>query len=118
MNGTSQDPFANARSLVTRVVVGQASVTLLLALVAVLFDGVRAGGSAALGGGIGAATTLYMASRALDGDADDAQVMLRRFVRAEVLKVGLTVFLFVVAFKFLPVSPPWLLGGYAATYAA
>ena len=59
-----------------------------------------------------------MASRALDGDADDAQVMLRRFVRAEVLKVGLTVFLFVVAFKFLPVSPPWLLGGYAATYAA
>ena len=44
--------------------------------------------------------------------------MLRRFFRAEVLKIGLTVFLFVVAFKFLPIAPLWMLGAYAATYAA
>ena len=35
-----------------------------------------------------------------------------------VLKVGLTVFMFVVAFRFLPIAPLWMLGAYAATYAA
>ena len=98
---------------------GQALISLLIAVVASLVDGLQAGGSAALGGGIGTGATYYMASRAFAGSADDdGRTMLRRFFRAEVLKIGLTVFLFVVAFKFLPIAPLWMLGAYAATYAA
>ena len=105
--------------MVTRILWGQALITLLLALVALLVSGVQAGWSAALGGGIGTGATFYMASRALAGSADDdGRTMLRRFFRAEMLKIGLTVFMFVVAFRFLPIAPLWMLGAYAATYAA
>lgn len=105
--------------MVTRILLGQALISLLIAVVASLVDGLQAGGSAALGGGIGTGATFYMASRALAGSADDdGQAMLRRFYRAEVLKIGLTVFMFVVAFKYLPIAPLWMLGAYAATYAA
>jgi ATP synthase protein I len=105
--------------MVTRILWGQALISLLIALVALLVSGVQAAGSAALGGGIGTVATVYMASRALTGSADDdGLTMLRRFYRAEVLKIGLTVFMFVVAFRFLPIAPVWMLGAYAATYAA
>jgi ATP synthase protein I len=105
--------------MVTRILWGQALITLLLALVALVVSGVQAAGSAVLGGAIGTGATFYMASRALTGSADDdGQAMLRRFYRAEVLKIGLTVFMFVVAFRFLPIAPLWMLGAYAATYAA
>lgn len=108
-----------ARHLATRIVVGQALVTALAALIALLVSGAQAGWSAGLGGGIGTAATLYMAMRALGGTGDeDGRGMLGRFFRAEFLKIGLTVFLFVLAFKFLPVAPAWLLGAYAATFAA
>lgn len=105
--------------MVTRILLGQALITLLIALVALFVSGVQAGWSAALGGGIGTGATLFMASRALTGSADDdGRTMLRRFYRAEVLKIGLTVFMFVVAFRSLPLAPVWMLGAYAATYAA
>ena len=105
--------------MVTRILLGQALISVLIALVALLASGVQAGGSAVLGGGIGTGATFYMASRAFAGTADDdGRAMLRRFYRAELLKIGLTVFLFVVAFRFLPIAPVWMLGAYAATYAA
>ena len=105
--------------MVTRILWGQALITSLIALVALFVSGVQAAGSAALGGAIGTGATFYMASRALAGSADDdGRTMLRRFYRAEMLKIGLTVFLFVVAFRFLPIAPVWMLGAYAATYAA
>lgn len=105
--------------MVTRILLGQALISVLVALAALVVGGVQAGGSAALGGGIGTGATFYMASRAFAGSADDdGQTMLRRFYRAEVLKIGLTVFMFVVAFRFLPIAPLWMLGAYAATYAA
>jgi len=105
--------------MVTRILLGQALISLLIALVALLADGAQAGWSAALGGGIGTVATCAMALRALAGSADDdGRMMLRRFYRAEMLKIGLTVFMFVVAFRFLPIAPLWMLGAYAATYAA
>ena len=105
--------------MVTRILWGQTLISLLIASVALVASGAQAAGSAALGGGIGTVATLYMASRALGGSADDdGRTMLRRFLRAEMLKIGLTVFLFVVAFRFLPIAPLWMLGAYAATYAA
>ncbi len=105
--------------MVTRILLGQASISLLIALVALLLDGAQAGWSAALGGGIGAGATFFMALRALIGSAeDDGPAMLKRFYRAKILKIGLTVFMFVVAFRFLPIAPLWMLGAYAATYAA
>ena len=105
--------------MVTRILLGQALITLLIAVVAYFADGVQAGWSAALGGGIGTGATFFMALRAGIGSAeDDGPAMLRRFYRAEMLKIGLTVFMFVVAFRFLPIAPLWMLGAYAATYAA
>lgn len=105
--------------MVTRILLGQALITLLIAVVALLADGSQAGWSAALGGGIGTSATFFMALRAMVGSAeDDGPALLRRFYRAEVLKIGLTVLLFVVAFKYLPIAPLWMLGAYAATYAA
>ena len=105
--------------MVTRILLGQALISLLIAAVALALDGAQAGGSAALGGGIGTGATFFMALRTLVGNAeDDGPALLRRFYRAEVLKIGLTVFMFVVAFRFLPIAPLWMLGAYAATYAA
>ena len=105
--------------MVTRILLGQALITLLIAVVALIADGAQAGWSAALGGGIGTGATFFMALRTLVGSAeDDGPAMLRRFYRAEMLKIGLTVFMFVVAFRFLPIAPLWMLGAYAATYAA
>ena len=105
--------------MVTRILLGQALISLLIALIALFASGAQAAGSAVLGGGIGTGATFYMASRALGGSADDdGRTMLRRFYRAEMLKIGLTVFMFVVAFRFLPIAPSWMLGAYAATYAA
>ena len=113
-----RERLSDARGLATRIVTGQASVTLLLAVIASVIGGAQAGWSAALGGGIGTSATLYMATRALGRDESDGPAMLRRFLRAEVLKIGLTVALFILAFRFVPVAPLWMLGAYAATYAA
>ena len=113
------DPLSGARRFASRIVAAQALVTVLLVLVALVAAGAKAGWSAGLGGGIGTGATLYMAVRAFDGTAGaDGREMLRRFFRAELLKVGLTICLFVLVFRFVPVLPLWLLGAYAATYAA
>ncbi len=109
--------LASARQLAFAVVLGQAAVTLAVALACVSFAGGRAAVSALLGGGIGTLTSLAMVLLAFGSWASGrAERMLVAFYTGELAKLVLVVALFSAVLWWLKPSPGALLGAYGATF--
>ncbi|MGB6451398.1 MAG: ATP synthase subunit I [Steroidobacteraceae bacterium] len=109
--------LASARRLAFGVVLGQAAVTLAVALACVPFAGGKAALSALLGGGIGTLTSLAMVALAFGGWASgSAERMLVAFYAGELAKFVLVVALFAAVLWWLKPSPGALLGAYGATF--
>jgi len=107
----------NARRLAFGVVLGQAAVTLIVALSSWLIAGRGAALSALLGGGISTAASLVMAALSFGGSAGaNAQRSLRALYVGEAVKVALVVLLFVVVLKVMTVAPLAMLAAYVATF--
>ena len=108
----------NPRRLALSVVLGQATVTLLCALVSWAIADSRAAVSALLGGGISSVASLVMALVAFHKEASmSPQRALSAFFTGEAAKVAVVIVLFVVVLKTLKVVPLAMLGSYIATFA-
>jgi ATP synthase protein I len=109
--------LALARRLALSVVLGQAAVTVICALVAWLIADSHAALSAALGGGISTVASLAMACLGVGGrSAADPQRALRTFFVGETAKVVVMIVLFIAVLKTMKVVPLAMLGTYAATF--
>jgi F0F1-type ATP synthase assembly protein I len=97
--------LALARRLALSVVLGQAGVTLVCALLGWLIAGSHAAVSAALGVGL------------TPKSAADPQRAMRAFFIGETAKVAVVIVLFVVVLKSMKVVPLAMLGTYVATFA-
>jgi len=107
----------SARRLVYGLVLGQAVVTLAVALVCFLIAGSKGALSALLGGGISTLASLVMALLAFGGRAGvDAQRAMRAFYVGEAFKVAVVVALFVIVLKSMKVSPGAMFAAYVATF--
>jgi len=108
----------NPRRLALSVVLGQAAVTLICALVSLGIADSHAAMSALLGGGISSAASLAMALVAFGKRAEtDPQRAIRAFFVGESAKVAVVIVLFVVVLKTMKVVPLAMLGSYIATFA-
>ena len=108
----------NPRRLALSVVLGQAAVTLLCALVSWGIADLRAAVSALLGGGISSVASLAMAYVGFGREATtDPQRAIRAFFVGEAAKVAVVIVLFVVVLKTMKVVPLAMLGSYVATFA-
>lgn len=108
----------NPRRLALSVVLGQATVTLLCALVSWAIADSRAAVSALLGGGISSVASLAMALVAFRKEASmSPQRALGAFFTGEAAKVAVVIVLFVVVLKTMKVVPLAMLGSYIATFA-
>jgi ATP synthase protein I len=108
----------NPRRLALSVVLGQAAVTLLCALVSWAIADSRAAVSALLGGGISSLASLAMAFVAFGKQAaTDPERAIRAFFAGEAAKVAVVIVLFVVVLKMMRVVPLAMLGAYIATFA-
>ena len=106
-----------ARRLALSVVLGQATVTLLCALVSWAIADSRAAVSALLGGGISSVASLAMALVAFRKEASmSPQRALGAFFTGEAAKVAVVIVLFVVVLKTMKVVPLAMLGAYIATF--
>ncbi len=105
------DTFRLAR----RILLGQASVSAVLALLGGALFGVRAGLWVLAGGAIGTIANLYMTLAALRSVGGNAGLALRRLFTGQFVKVGLTVLLFYAAARRGNVVWPALIAGYIAT---
>ena len=109
--------LALARRLALSVVLGQAVVTIVCALVSWLIAGPRAALSAAMGGGISTAASLVMALLGFGGkSAADGQRAMRAFLMGETAKIAIVIVLFVMVLKTMKVVPLAMLGTYVATF--
>jgi ATP synthase protein I len=106
----------NARRLAFGVVLGQAVVTGIVALLSFAMAGPAGGWSAILGGGISTLASLAMAVVAFGGASADAQRAVTAFYVGEALKLALVVALFVLVLKVMKVSPLPLFAAYMATF--
>ena len=107
----------NPRRLALSVVLGQAAVTLVCALVSFAVADIHAAISALLGGGISAAASLAMAMIGFGKKAaTDPQRAIRAFFVGETAKVAVVIVLFVVVLKTMKVVPLAMLGSYIATF--
>ncbi|MEO7774378.1 MAG: ATP synthase subunit I [Steroidobacteraceae bacterium] len=106
----------DARRVALGIVVGQATLTAIVAAVCYLLFGPRAGLSAALGGGIGTAASLALALIAFRGGQQSPQRIARAFFVGEAAKVAVVVALFVVVLTAMEVVPAALFGAYVATF--
>jgi ATP synthase protein I len=110
--------LALARRLALSVVLGQAAVTVVCALLSWLIAGSHAALSAAMGGGISTAASLAMAMLGFGGRTTaDPQRALRAFFVGETAKFALVIVLFVAVLKTMKVVPLAMLGTYVATFA-
>jgi ATP synthase protein I len=108
----------NPRRLALSVVLGQAAVTVLCALVSWAIADSRAAVSALLGGGISSLASLAMAFVAFGKQAaTDPGRAIRAFFAGEAAKVAVVIVLFVVVLKMMRVVPLAMLGAYIATFA-
>jgi ATP synthase protein I len=108
----------NPRRLALSVVLGQAAVTLLCALVSWGIADSRAAISALLGGGISTVASLAMALVGFGKQAaTDPQRAIQAFLAGEAVKVAVVIVLFVVVLKTMKVVPLAMLGSYIATFA-
>ena len=103
--------------LALRILQWQAGVALAAAAVAALGWGRRAGLSALAGGAIGLIANLYMTLRSLRA-AKSAGDALGRVLMGQMVKVAITVGLFVAAARFPGLVWPAMLIGYIATLIA
>src|SRR6266852_6002659 len=116
MRGIAID-LPNPRRLALSVVLGQATVTVLCALVSLGIADSRAAVSALLGGGISSLASLAMALVGFGKQAaTDPQRAIRAFLVGESAKVGVVIVLFVVVLKTMKVVPLAMLGSYIATF--
>lgn len=107
----------SARRLVYGLVLGQAAVTLVVALVCFAVAGMKGALSALLGGGISTLASLAMALLSFgSGTGVDAQRAIRAFYVGEAFKVALVVALFVIVLKSMKVSPGAMFAAYVATF--
>jgi ATP synthase protein I len=106
----------NARRLAFGVVLGQAIVTGVVALVSLAMAGPTGAWSAALGGGISTLGSLAMAGIAFAGSKPSAHGAVTAFYVGEAVKLALVVVAFVLILKMLKVSPLPLFAGYMATF--
>jgi ATP synthase protein I len=107
----------NPRRLALSVVLGQAAVTLICALVSLRLADAQAAVSALLGGGISSAASLAMALVGFRREVmTDPQRAIRAFFAGEAAKVAVVIVLFVVVLKTMKVVPLALLGSYMATF--
>ena len=106
-----------ARRLAFGVVLGQAAVSVTMALGALALAGRVAAVSALLGGGIATAGSLVMAGVGLGGVAHgSAQRALSAFYLGEAVKLAVVIALFVVVLKWVKVAPLAMLAAFAATF--
>lgn len=107
----------NARRLALGVVIGQAVVTAIVALVSFMMAGPTAAVSALLGGGISTVASLAMAVLSFAHPAGvDAGRAVRAFYVGEAVKLVVVIVLFVVVLKVMKVSPLALFAAYVATF--
>ena len=105
-----------ARRLAFGVVLGQAGVSVIVALAAWGLGGAGAALSALLGGGIATAGSLAMAGLVFAGASGNAQRIVAAFYAGEALKLVVVATLFVVVLRTVKVVPLAMLAGFAATY--
>jgi F0F1-type ATP synthase assembly protein I len=105
-----------ARRLAFGVVLGQAGVTLLAALVSLAVEGSSGAVSALLGGGIGTASSLVMAAIAFGRIPRSAPLILAAFFVGELAKLVLMIGLFVAAWHWMRPSPGAMFAAYGATF--
>ena len=107
----------NPRRLALSVVLGQAAVSVICALVSYWVAGADAAISALLGGGISSVASLAMALVGFGKKtATDPQRAVRAFFAGEMAKVAVVIVLFVVVLKTMKVVPLAMLGAYIATF--
>jgi ATP synthase protein I len=106
----------NARRLAFGVVLGQAVVTGVVAILSFALAGSDGAVSALLGGGISTLASLGMALVAFGRQRVDAQRAVLAFYVGEAVKLALVVVLFVVVLKVMKVSPLPLFAAYVATF--
>jgi len=106
----------HARRLAFGVVLGQAGVTVIVALLAYCLGGWLVALSALLGGGIACVGSLAMAGLVFGSSVTSAQRALGAFYVGEAVKLALIVVLFVLVLKWVRVAPLALLAGFAATF--
>ncbi|MGO9850118.1 MAG: ATP synthase subunit I [Steroidobacteraceae bacterium] len=108
--------LSQARRLAFGVVLGQAGVSVIAALVAWSVAGAGAALSALLGGGIATVGSLAMAGLVFAGAVANAQRIVAAFYVGEAVKLAVVVALFVVVLRTVRVVPLAMLAGFAATY--
>jgi ATP synthase protein I len=107
----------NPRRLALSVVLGQAAVTVICALVSLWLAEAQAATSALVGGGISSTASLAMALVGFRREAGtDPQRAIRAFFAGEAAKVFVVIVLFVVVLKTMKVVPLAMLGSYMATF--
>jgi F0F1-type ATP synthase assembly protein I len=106
----------HARALALQVVLGQAVVTVIAALLGWSIAGGRAAQSALLGGGIGTVASLVMVVLTFGGEGSSPLRLMRAFIVAEAVKFAVMVGLFVAVLRLIKVSPAAMLCAYAATF--
>ena len=106
----------NARRLAFGVVLGQAVVTGIAALVSLALAGAHAAGSALLGGGISTLASLGMAVVGFSQGSADAQRAVLAFFAGEAVKLAVMIVLFVVVLKTMQVAPVPLFAAFMATF--
>jgi ATP synthase protein I len=105
-----------ARRLALSVVLGQAGVTVIVAVAAWGLADRGAGWSALLGGGIATVGSLAMVGLVFAGARANAQSIVAAFYTGEAVKLAVVVMLFVVVLRTVRVVPLAMLAGFAATY--
>jgi len=86
------------REQLRRIIGLQVAVSVAIALLCLVFYGGNAGLSAFLGGAIGFLSSLAYARQIVASQTSDPKGVLRAHLAGEVLKLGLTVILFVAVF--------------------
>lgn len=106
-----------ARRLALALVLGQAGITLAVALASLGLGGIREALSALIGGGIGTVATLGMALLAFAGGARaGVQRVTRAFYLGEVFKIAVMIVLFVTVLKWVKVAAGAMFAAYVATF--
>jgi F0F1-type ATP synthase assembly protein I len=112
-----QRPYLAARRLAFKVVLGQAAVTLIAALVGALAVGRATAFSALLGGGIATVASFAMVVVAFRHSSPVSPArLLGTFFGGEALKFVVVVASFVVVLRWLHPAPIALLATYGATF--
>jgi ATP synthase protein I len=108
----------DVRRVALGIVLGQACMSLALALLCYALWGAPAGWSAAIGGGIGTTASLIHSLIAFRPGERDVARVARAFFIGEAAKLGVVVILFVLVLTTIKnsVVPVPLLGAYMATF--